>query len=89
MNHVRSAKVLRLKRAGFTARASAKDIGASYAEVTKVLRSHGLGRQKKPKSEIDRVREDLKLMERPYVRCPLCGARVQLPCLECQITAQR
>lgn len=56
--------------------------------VNRILRDAGELRPKEPPLVVKTtVREDMAMMTRTFKKCPECGKRVQMPCLECKLTA--
>lgn len=79
-------RVLKLSAAGYTRRGIAKAVGESYGDVCRAINS---GKRTKPSPAQRQAREDIRMVNRPYSRCPSCGKRVQLPCLECLLERSR
>jgi len=72
-----------LREDGLSQRQIARQLGVSRGTVNAIARG------KRPDYEARRRPRpgDIVPPSGPYVRCPICGARVQMPCLACQIRA--
>jgi len=74
-----------LREANLSQRQIARQLGVSRGTVNAIARG------KRPDYEARRRHRPGGIVppSGPYVRCPTCGARVQMPCLACQIRALR
>lgn len=81
VEHIR--ELLRQDR--LSQREIARQLGVSRGTVNAIARG------KRPDYEAQRKPRPGAIVppSGPYVRCPVCGARVQMPCLACQIRSLR
>jgi hypothetical protein len=81
-------RILKLGQGGFSRREICRLTGASYNHVCNVFTINGLGRPKVNEAQREQQRA-MAAMARPFERCPTCGGKCQLPCLECQLTRRK
>ena len=75
-------EVMRLLETGqHSRRQIAKIIGTSRIMVYRIERG-----KKRLQPTIKKEREDEDRHKRPFERCPVCGGRVQLPCIACVVS---